>query len=111
MRNRTSRVKRSVAAVALAVAATGGAVATAAPASAAINTYVWNDVRGYVLMYAVPSEATNPRAYPPNGTKFDMRCWQDQNGYRWFWGQEFHTGRWGYIRALWVYNQVPTPPC
>jgi hypothetical protein len=94
-----------------AVAALGGVATPAAPAQAAINTYVWNDVRGYVLMYAVPHEGTNPRAYPDNGTKFDMRCWQDQNGFRWFWGQEFETGEWGYIRAQWVYNQVSVKGC
>ena len=108
---RMTKARTVAAGITLTLAATAGITAAAGPASAAINTYVWNDVRGYVLMYPAPSEATNPRAYPDNGTKFDMRCWEDNGGFRWFWGQEFETGRWGYIRANWVYNQVSVNHC
>jgi hypothetical protein len=82
----------------------------AAPAGAA-NTYVWDDVHGHVSIYGVPSANSIPTESVPNGTRFWMQCWIDNQGSRWFGGYDYRYGRWGYVQARYVSNQVSTPHC
>ena len=91
----------------------------ASPASASAHTFVWNNHGSYVPMYYAPTTLyNNVKLWMSNGTYFDMRCWTDNQNFtgnyttnRWFWGQEYSHGYWGYIHASYVYNQTSVPHC
>lgn len=89
----------------------GGTVA-AQPAAAA-STYVWStNGSSSVPMYFAPNtQYSNVKVWMPNGTRFNMDCWLDNAGHRWFFGQEFTQGAWGYVTAGPVRNQTRVPHC
>lgn len=89
----------------------------ALPAEAA-NTIVWNSRGSSVPMYYAPTSATYVKAWLPNSSRFTMLCWVDHQSYygnystnRWFWGQTFAGGHYGYVNASWVYYQKSVPRC
>ncbi|SFF35277.1 hypothetical protein SAMN05216251_11267 [Actinacidiphila alni] len=98
---------------AAAAVATIGVLALGAPAAtAAGNTYVWDDGASSVPMYFAPNtSASNVKIWMPNGTRFTMNCWLDNAGHRWFYGQEFTHGYWGYVTSGPVRNQTAVGGC
>lgn len=85
----------------------------------ALSTYVWNNYKSAVPMQYAPTSAyNNVKVWIPNGTKFAMSCWEDFQWYygnyntnRWFWGQEYSGGYWGYVNASYVRNQTTVHHC
>lgn len=96
---------------ALMIAIGGGLVATASPAAAAGNPYVWDDVRGRVPLYAVPNTTSVIQRWAANGTRIRLICWQDNQNRRWFWGQLFDRGDYRYVEARLVGNQIVVGRC
>lgn len=85
---------------------------TAVPAQASGISYVWErDANGWVADYSAPNVNTIPHHWSKSGTKFQMRCWLDNQGERWFFGQIFDTGSFVYIRAYQVRNQISVGGC
>ena len=91
-----------------------GAV-TPAQASTSI---VWNHTGGSVPMFWGTRTTGGIKAWIPNSSHFEMRCWVDDQWYygnywsnRWFWGQSYATGDWGFEPASFVYYQTYVPHC
>ena len=62
----------------------------------------------------------NGRCYDimPNGTKFAMNCWTTHYGFngnywsnRWFYGQSYRNGSWGWVHSSYVYYQKSVRHC
>jgi hypothetical protein len=69
-------------------------------------------------MYPCPTASCYVRSWMPNSSHFAMVCWVDNTwsygnywSNRWFWGQSYGIGAWGYVNASYVYYQVWTPHC
>ena len=79
------------------LASIGLVVGTPGVANAGVS-YLTNG--GWIALYGAPSiQYSQPIQWSRNGTKFQMICWLDNEGRRWFWGQVFDTGRHLYARA------------
>lgn len=90
----------------------------APPASATALAYQWNNRGSYVPMYYAPTTATNVKVWSRNGTKFLMICWTDwqwatgnYTSNRWFYGETYSTGSYGYVHSSYVNNQGAVPRC
>jgi hypothetical protein len=88
--------------------------------AASARPYLWNYKSPYyVPVRACPSTLCNPTGgWARNGTVFAMRCWVDYQwatgnyrSPRWFWGQSYHNGYWGYVHSSYVQRQVTVPRC
>jgi hypothetical protein len=100
-----------------------GAVAavamTSVPAVADATPIVWNQ-RGSSTCLSW-YQGYNGYCYDrmPNGTKFGMSCWADRSysyygnysSPRWFRGQSYNNGAWGWVHSSYVYYQVRVPHC
>ncbi|MEA2191654.1 MAG: hypothetical protein QOI73_1775 [Solirubrobacteraceae bacterium] len=92
-------------------------LAIAGPAQAGMPI-VYDQSGGSVPMF-VGTKASLPVEYwEPNSSQFEMNCWTDDDWYsgnystnRWFYGQDYATGDWGYVPASYVYYQVDVPSC
>lgn len=90
----------------------------AMPVAAQSATYVTNNRGSSVPLSWYPGYNGYYRDVMPNGTRFRMSCWVDHGLYtgnyrtaRWFYGQSYHTGGWGYVAASYVINQTRVPHC
>jgi hypothetical protein len=90
----------------------------AAPAAHAGMPIVWNSRGGSIPMYYAPTNATYVKSWLPNSSKFYMICYTDSQWYtgnyrtnRWFCGQSYATGQYGYVNASWVYYQWNVRRC
>jgi hypothetical protein len=83
-----------------------------ASATASATPYVWStNGSNYVPMYYAPNtQYSNVKTWMLNGTRFNMICWLDNWGNRWFYGQSY-TGYWGYVTAGPVRNQISVRHC
>jgi hypothetical protein len=95
-----------------------GLGAAAIPAQANHYSWVHNQRGSAVCLSWYQGYNGYCRTRMPNGTKFAMRCWADHRGYngnydsaRWFYGQAFNTGSWGWVHASYVYYQKRVPHC
>ena len=84
---------------------------TASPASAANLSYLYNGGGSVPVYYAPNTSASNVKVWAPSGTKFQMICWLDNAGHRWFYGQEYSRGSYGYATAGVVKNQITVGHC
>ncbi len=90
----------------------------ASPAMAG-GPIVYNQRGNYVPMYYAPTPYNiNVKNWMPNSTRFNMRCYEDfqwfngnYGSYRWYYGQAFNTGQWGYVHSSYVYYQWSVPRC
>lgn len=80
---------------------------------------VYNQTNSFVPMNYCNSLRCNLQMWIPNSTRFYIKCWGD-NSYasygnywttRWFFGEEFSRGAWGYLNASFVYYQTWSPHC
>src|SRR5258708_4183107 len=109
-----TRFKRFLVSVAAVVTSL---VIGAAPAFAG-GPIVYNQRGGSIPMYGVPTTNSNVTYWLPQSSRFNMSCWTDwQWSYgnywsnRWYWGQTFAGGHWGYVHSSWVYYQWTVPRC
>ena len=104
-------VKIFAAATALLFASAVAATTVSPPANAAGVSYL-SSPSGWTPMYYAPNtQYSNVKVWDSNGTKFQMICWLDNAGHRWFYGQEFSRGYYGYVTAGYVYNQARVGHC
>ncbi len=102
------------------VAVLGSLVIGLAPAFAG-GPIVYNQRGGSVPMYGVPSDASGVQVtyWLKQSSRFNMICYVDQrfNSYgnywsnRWFYGQTFDGGHYGYVHSSWVYYQWTVRRC
>lgn len=86
--------------------------ATVTPASAAGVSKLSGPNGSKVPVYYLPNtQYSRVEIWDKSGTKFQMRCWLDNAGHRWFYGQEFSRGYWGYVTAGNVANQITVGRC
>ena len=99
---------------------TGGIVlfSTPSPVEARLKTYVQNNRGGSVPLKFAPTPHVNTDTDIPNRKKFKMHCWVDfkwhdgnYNTNRWFYGQEYNSGHWGWVHSSYVINQERVPAC
>ena len=109
-----SYVTRASITIAIALAAIG---LTVAPAYAG-GPIVYNQRGSYVPMMYAPTSNVGVQHWMRNSTRFDMRCWTDKQWFngnygssRWFWGQAYDTGSYGYVHSSYVYYQWGIPHC
>lgn len=95
-----------------------GLGAAAIPAQANHYSWVHNQKGGSVCLSWYQGYNGRCITWMPNGTKFAMRCWADHHGFtgnyysrRWFYGQAFNTGSWGWVHSSYVYYQKSVPHC
>jgi hypothetical protein len=80
--------------------------------SASAATSTLNNGGGSVPVYFAPNtQYSNVKVWAPNNTRFQMNCWLDNAGHRWFYGQEYSQGAWGYATAGVVKNQISVSHC
>ena len=79
---------------------------------------VRNYSSSYVAMRYAPTSVVNVKVRVPNGTSFRMTCWLwgqtftgNYRSAKWFYGQEYSRGSWGYIHSSYVLNQITVPRC
>ena len=112
---RKRHVLRSVAVSVVAVL--GSLVIGLAPAFAG-GPIVYNQAGGSVPMYGLPG-ANVVTYWLPQSSRFNMSCYVDLRTYtygnywtnRWYYGQTFAGGHWGYVQSSWVYYQWTVPRC
>ena len=107
-------------AVASVVAVVASLVIGATPALAS-GPIVYNQRGGSVPMYGVPSDQPGVQVtyWLRQSSRFNMICWQDRSFYsygnywsnRWYYGQTFDGGHYGYVHSSWVYYQWTVPRC
>lgn len=82
--------------------------------------YVWHDSKtmGVVPLEYGPTDAGNPRLWMTEGTRFKMKCWKNHKGItgnyyssKWFYGQEYSRGSWGWVHSSFVKNQSTVDRC
>ena len=89
------------------------------PADANSNgVYVYNKYGSSVPMRDAPTSEFRVKVWMPNYTKFRMLCWTDKQWYtgnyrtnRWFYGQDYSRGSYGFVHASHVINQITVPRC
>ena len=103
---------------ALAIGATSATLLLFATMPVSAHTSLYRLDGGKIPMYYAPTDQIAVKVWSPNGTWFDMHCWVDFEWYkgnywtnRWFWGQEYSGGYWGYVNASYVANQTTVPHC
>lgn len=62
-------------------------------------------------VYLAPNTNSNPSHTVYKNTKFQMNCWLDNQGERWFYGQIFDNGAWVYVQAVKVTSQARVGHC
>ncbi len=86
----------------------------------ALSTYVWDDRNniGVVPLENGPTDYGNPYLWMVEGTRFRMTCFKDFKGItgnyysvRWFYGQEYSRGSWGYVHSSYVKSQTYVGRC
>jgi hypothetical protein len=113
-----SKVKTRVSLFLIAIAV-GAATLTSVPALASATPIVWNQ-RGSTTCLSW-YQGYNGRCYDVmrNGTKFRMWCWADvprsytgnYSSRRWFYGQSYNNGAWGWVHSSYVYYQTRVGHC
>ena len=118
MKRWSTKARIACAVLALACGLTTGIVTTAAPAGASGTSIVWNHTGGSVPMYWGTRTSGGIESWMAESSHFQMTCWVDDQSYygnywssRWFFGQSYSNGRWGYVPASFVYYQVGVPHC
>lgn len=105
-----SKLRKAIVGMLATLACCAGLLGTASIASAQAP-YVWDDYSNSSPVYGLDS--TDPGVtteYWPNGTEFDMQCWIDNQGQRWF-GGVLPDGEYMYSPAIYVGSQITVPAC
>lgn len=94
---------------------------SAAPAVADATPIIWNQKGSTTCLSWFQGYEAGGYCYDrmPNGTKFRMYCWADSprsytGNYaskRWFRGQSYRNGAWGWVHASYVYYQDAVKRC
>lgn len=95
-----------------------GIVGTTATPALAGGPIVYNQRGGSIPMYYGTRSTSSVQQWLPQSSRFDMKCWYDDQWYngnyntnRWFYGQTYSTGSWGFVPASYVYYQWNVPRC
>lgn len=79
---------------------------------------VWRPNGWWVPMQYGPTNAGYVQSWLKPSSRFKMICWTDYKGYtgnyysvRWFWGQSYYNGSYGYVHSSYVYYQTAVPHC
>jgi hypothetical protein len=94
---------------------------SATPAAAEATPIIWNQRASTTCLSWFMGYEKGGYCYDrmPNGTKFRMYCWADAKysytgnytSRRWFRGQSYQNGAWGWVHSSYVYYQVAVPRC
>lgn len=114
-----SRLRKLIVALAALTMLVGPIVTDFSPADASHSgVYVRNYRGSTVAMRYAPTSLTNVKVWIPNGTAFQMICWVDHQNFtgnytsrRWFYGQEYSRGSYGYVHSSYVFRQIRVPHC
>lgn len=113
--SRATRIIQKVAISFVTVLAVVGLSATPALAGGPI---VYNQRGGSIAMRWAPTTNAGVTHWLPQSSRFLMVCYTDfqwyngnYNSNRWFYGQTFAGGYYGYVHSSYVYYQTRVPHC